>query len=80
MRFRKRPQARIPIRLKSTQWAISLNHEGETRTWHGDRLAGLHRWLLEVKPAPTDPVLIWRNERLIFAGSWDGLTGDGTLW
>jgi hypothetical protein len=48
--------------------------------WNGDRLAGLHRWLLEVNPGRTDPVRIWRNDRLIFNGSWDGLAGDGTLW
>lgn len=74
---RKRPQGRQPHRLPPTSWTILIRR---TLRWEGDSLTGLHRWLIANQPQPADPVSIWRNDRLIYQGRWDGLVGDATLW
>lgn len=77
MRLQRRPQGRIPVRLAPTKWEILI--EGD-RYWTSGTLVGLHHWLIENKPADDDLTSIWRNDKLIYEGTWKALAGDGTLW
>lgn len=77
MRLQRRPQGRIPIRLAPTKWEFLIEGEHYFTT---SSLSGLHVWLLEQDLQPDSLVDIWRNDRHIYAGPWQGLVGDGTLW
>lgn len=84
MRLRRRPQGRIPLKLRPTVWTVLITQPGDfdgpPSKWTGEGIVGLHHWLLDVKPEPLAEVTMIRNGKTIYHGSWQNLADEQTLW